>query len=47
MHEKLDFIVVRLVVCAHARDWYYLTTWYSLLQWSVAPATVRVLCARH
>ncbi|KZW02117.1 ARM repeat-containing protein [Exidia glandulosa HHB12029] len=32
MDAKLDEIVQKLAVCAHARDWNSLTTWDSLLQ---------------
>jgi hypothetical protein len=35
MHEKLEYIVGRLVICAETRDWTTLGTWDGILQWCV------------
>jgi hypothetical protein len=33
MHERLEFILGRITICAEAKNWLVLATWDGVLQW--------------
>jgi proteasome activator subunit 4 len=41
MQAKLEHMVGKIMICAHAKNWLLLTTWDGLLQWRVSIFRIR------